>query len=103
MENLKIIFIGTNTLIGELENREGDMILKRPRAIATGKNPQGQPVIGFQPLIGLPEEVELISPLLMYDLIDKELINIYIQSVSGIVPAQGLPEGILMGGKGGRG
>jgi hypothetical protein len=93
MENLKIIFIGATTLIGELENREGEMILKRPRALATGKNPQGQPVIGLQPLIGQPEEVELFNPLLMYDLTEKKLIDIYIQEVSGIVPAQGLQRG----------
>ncbi len=106
-EKLMIVFVGTNTLIGEFEMGMsigmGGGQMKKPRAIVSGANPQGQPVIGLQPLIGHPEEIEIILPLLMYELTEKKLINIYIQSTTGIIPAEGLPPGILMGGRGGQG
>ena len=105
-KKLMIVFVGQNTLIGESEGVVGGMWLKRPRAIQTGKDPQGRPIIGMSPLVGLPDEVQILDPLLMYEVRDKEMINLYIKSTTNIIPAgdlSGLPPGVLSGGPRGRG
>ena len=102
--DLKIIFAGQTTLVGEIEMACGTMFLKKPRALALGHNPQGQTVMALQPLIGDPEEVEILAPSLMYDVKDEKVINLYIQATTGIIPAASLSNVIpIKGGNGGRG
>ena len=83
---LKIIFAGNTTLIGEYK----DNILSKPRAIAFGVDPQGGQVMALQQFIGEPESIEVIAPSLMYDVKDEKLINLYIQARTGIIPAADL-------------
>jgi len=87
---LKVIFAGSATLVGEVEEIMGKRVLKRPRAIALGVDPQGRQVMALQQLIGEPESIEVIAPSLMYDVKDEKLINLYIQATTGIIPATDL-------------
>jgi len=83
---LKIIFVGNATLVGEYE----DKILRKPRAISVGADPHGRTVIGMQLLVGEPESVEIINPSIMFDVKDEKIVNLYIQATTGIVPATNL-------------
>lgn len=83
---LKIIFVGSLTLIGEYE----DGILKKPRALAVGQDPQGRGIIGLQLLVGEPESIEIANPSAMYDVKDEKVINLYIQTTTTIIPAKDL-------------
>lgn len=83
---LKIIFVGSVTLVGEYEGG----ILKKPRALAVGQDPQGRGIIGLQILVGEPESIEILAPALMYDVKDEKVINLYIQSTTTIIPAKDL-------------
>jgi hypothetical protein len=84
--DLKIIFIGNLTLIGEYE----DKVLKKPRALSIGQDPQGRGIVGIQLLIGEPESIEIINPFAVYDVKDEKVTNLYIQATTGIVPAKDL-------------
>ena len=83
---LKIVFAGNNTLIGEYK----DNILTKPRAVAVGQDPQGRGIVALQILIGEPDQVEVSAPSLMYDVKDEKVINLYIQATTGIIPAGNL-------------
>lgn len=83
---LKIIFVGNLTLIGEYE----DGVLRRPRSLVAGTDPQGRSVIGIQILIGEPESVKILNPFVMYDVKNETIINLYIQATTDIVPAKDL-------------
>ena len=83
---LKIIFAGNVTLIGEYK----DNILTKPRAVAIGTDPQGRAMIGLQVLIGEPESVEIFTPALIYDVKDEKIVNLYIQATTGIIPVKDL-------------
>jgi hypothetical protein len=81
---LKVIFAGGATLVGELEEIDGKKTLKRPRAIALGVDPQGRQVMALQQFIGEPESVEVVAPSLMYDVRDEKVIDLYIQATTGL-------------------
>lgn len=100
---LKIIFTGSTTLIGEVEEIFGKMILKKPRAIAVGQDTQGRGMIGLQILVGEPGEVEISNYSLMYDVKDEKVINLYIQATTGIIPAKDLSNVIPIKGGNGKG
>ena len=83
---LKIIFAGSATLIGEYSEN----ILTKPRAIALGTDPQGRQVMALQTFIGEPESIEVIAPSLMYDVKDEKVIDLYIQATTGLSLAKDL-------------
>ena len=87
--NLKIIFVGNNTLIGRFD--EETKILDKPRSIAFGQDPKGRPIIGFQELVGGPKEVKILKGAsLMYDTEDQMLIELYVKATTGIEIAKDL-------------
>ena len=92
MENLKIIFAGNTTLIGRWEEGAYPLkgILHKPRAIAFGTDPQNRPIIGIQILVGDPDRIEVINPILMYDVKDEVIVNLYIKSTTNIDIAKDL-------------
>lgn len=79
---LKIIFVGNNTLIGRYEKETET--LHEPRAIAFGTDPQNRPIIGIQILVGNPDSLELLNPSLMYDIKDESITSLYIKATSNI-------------------
>jgi hypothetical protein len=81
---LKVIFAGSATIVGELEEIDGKKFLKRPRAIALGVDPQGRQVMALQTFIGEPESIEVIAPSLMYDVKDAKIVDLYIQATTGL-------------------
>lgn len=96
--DLKIIFTGNATLIGEYK----DNILTKPRAVAVGTDPHGRGVMTLQMLIGEPDEVTILAPSIIYDVKDEKVINLYIQATTGIIPAKDLSNvRPIRGGNGG--
>ena len=83
---LKIIFAGNNTLVGEYDGK----ILSKPRAIAFGQDPQGRGVIAMQLFIGNPDSIEILNPSLIYDVKDEKIVDLYIQATTTIIPAANL-------------
>lgn len=87
---IKIIIAGGVTLLGEVEDVDGKKVLKKPRAVALGTDPQGRQVLVLQPFIGEPESIEVIAPSLMYDVKDEKVVDLYIQSTTGLTLAKDL-------------
>jgi len=92
MMELKIIFAGNTTLIGHYEEGAYPLkgTLKEPRAIAFGQDPQGRPIIGIQILVGNPSSIEIVNPILMYDVKDEVIVNLYIKATTNIDIAKNL-------------
>lgn len=98
---LKVLFAGNATLIGEYEAET--KTLKRPRALASGVDSQGRQVVAMQMVIGEPDEIEILNPSLMFDVKDEKVVNLYIQAVTGIVPARDLSNVLPIKGGNGKG
>ena len=89
---LKIVFAGNTTLIGRYE--EGAYpakgILHEPRAIAVGADKQGRTMVGMSNLVGLPTSLEIVSPSIMYDVQDQDIINLYVKTTTNLAFAKDL-------------
>ena len=95
--DLKIIFAGNSTLIGRYE--EETRVLHEPRAIIFGQDPQGRSVIGMQILVGNPSSLQILNAVLMYSVEDEAIVNLYIQTTTGIIPTKNLDNLIPLRGR----
>ena len=76
---------GMGLVAGKL-NRDGDMI-KKPRAVQVLPAQQDQPAqLRFGELIGSPDEIFLErKPVVAYKVRNKEIINLYVTTTTGLV------------------
>lgn len=93
---------GMGLVAGKL-NRDGN-IIKKPRAVQVLQAAQGQPAqMRFGELIGSPDELFLErKAIIAYKVRDREIINLYMTTTTGLVLASGnqpmpaAPEGGLV-------
>ena len=90
---LTIAQVGGMVVIGELDG----VTMKRPRIISLMPSPDGKgTMIGMSPLIGSPEEVDVLDQALRYEVSEKEIVNLYIMSTTNIQIASSIPPNVKL-------
>jgi hypothetical protein len=87
MQEITIIFIDNNTLLGEYD--EETKVLTKVRSLVSMMD-KGKNIIGLQELIGYPSSVEIKNPTLVYKTSNRDIIDLYIQSTTKLTLAKAI-------------
>jgi len=83
---------GVGLVIGKVADKNVDVpILKNPRVVQT-TGPEGPVQLRFGEMVGSPDELALMrTPVFFYNIKDKKIQDLYLQSTTGLALVNNLP------------